>query len=156
MSRATIPIAASRPGTGRGYLANGVEPEDAFADREAVDSLRPGSLPSSPPALRRAGSGVPELLSATARELVELLEGDACLVSRAIGQVLIEVASYSRSGQAPDLDHGYLIDAYPLTEEVIVHSAPRLVSLHDRSPDAAEAALLRKLGFDALMMLPLR
>ncbi len=104
--------------------------------------------------LERA-TAVPALLRATCRELVELVDASACLLSRVIGELLIEVAEDTRAGGTLQLGHGYLIPDYPLTEEVIARGEARLVSLRDRGPDPSEAALLRELGFESLLMLPL-
>ena len=98
---------------------------------------------------------VPSLLAAAAEALTELVEGDACAISRVVGDVLVDVAQHSPSGQSLTLGQGYLISDYPLTREVVDSRKPRSVSVHDAAADAAEARLLRELGFDALLMAPL-
>jgi hypothetical protein len=45
-----------------------------------------------------------------------------------------------------------LISDYPLTQEVVVEREPRRVSLLEAEPEANEAALLQRLGFDSLLM----
>jgi|SRR5579859_3306070 len=98
---------------------------------------------------------VPALLHGTCRQLVELVEADGCVLSRVIGELLIEIAEYSPTGRALGLGHGYLIPDYPLTHAVIAERRPQTVSLEDPAADKNEAALLRELGFGSLLMLPI-
>jgi GAF domain-containing protein len=79
----------------------------------------------------------------------------ASLVSRVIGEMLIEVAECSTTGASLRSGHGYVIESYPVTREVITKREPRTVSLHDPAPDPAEAGLLRELGYESLLMYPL-
>ena len=102
-----------------------------------------------------ASADLAAVLRATCRELVELLGADGCVLSRVIGELLIEVAEHEPSGHQLSLGHGYLIPDFPLTQEVIELREPRTVSLADPNADPNEAKLLRELGFEALLMLPL-
>jgi GAF domain-containing protein len=97
---------------------------------------------------------VPSLLHATAQELVELLEAERCAISRAVGELLVEVTAYQPSGSSPQLDL-YLASDYPLTQEVLDSGEPRTVSIAAPDSDAAETELLVRLGFSDLLMLPL-
>jgi hypothetical protein len=102
-------------------------------------------------------SAVPQLLTATARELVASLEGSmACVISRVIGDLLIELTQFSRSGAQLEPGHTYLVSDFPLTLEVIETGTPRIVSVADPAADAEEVALLRRLGFESLLMLVLK
>jgi GAF domain-containing protein len=96
-----------------------------------------------------------DLLSATAAELVERLEADACAISRVIGDVLILVAESAPAGSTLQLGQGYLVPDYPRTQEVIATRAPYTLTLDDDVVDPAEAEVLRELGFTSLLMLPL-
>ena len=100
----------------------------------------------------RAETTVPGLLGLTARTFVELLDAPACTISRVIGDLLVDLMGYRQSGKPDRLGHGYLISDYPLTRTVIEEREPRTVSLEDPNADPAEAALLRELGFGALLM----
>jgi GAF domain-containing protein len=102
-----------------------------------------------------AGSDVAALLRTTCRELVGLLGAEGCLISRVIGELLIEVAAYAPGRKDLTLGHGYLIPDYPLTQKVLELREPRTVSLQDHAADPSEAALLRELGYESLLMLPL-
>lgn len=96
-----------------------------------------------------------DLLSATAGELVVRLEADGCSISRVIGDVLILVAESAPEGSTLQLGQGYLVPDYPLTQEVLATREPCTLTLADDDVDPAEAAVLRALGFQSLLMLPL-
>jgi GAF domain-containing protein len=97
---------------------------------------------------------VQTLLQTTAYELVELLVAQRCAISRAVGDLLVEVTAYQATGSTPQLDL-YLASDYPLTQEVLERGEPRLVSRDAEDADPTEADLLRRLGFSELLMLPL-
>lgn len=107
-------------------------------------------------AVERLGreSTISTLLHATARELTELLGAQRCTVSRAVGDLLVEVTEYRLSGATQQLDL-YLASDYPLTQEVLEQGEPRIVSQDAPDADPAEVELLRLLGFTELVMLPL-
>lgn len=102
-----------------------------------------------------AETSVSRLLHATCVEFVELLGASRCTVSRIIGDLLVELSDYFRSGEPRPLEL-FLVSDYPLTQEVIEAGEPRVVLRSDPNADAAEVALLERLGFDSLLMLPLR
>jgi GAF domain-containing protein len=89
------------------------------------------------------------------RELVELLDAPGCVLSRVIGDLLISVAEWAPGGEHIGLGHGYLISDYPLTREVIDRLETRSVTVDGADADPQEVALLRELGFESLLMLPL-
>jgi len=96
-----------------------------------------------------------DLLSATANELVERLDADGCAISRVIGDVLILVAESAPEGSTLQLGQGYLVPDYPRTQEVLATREPYTLTLADDVVDPAEAGVLRELGFESLLMLPL-
>jgi GAF domain-containing protein len=96
------------------------------------------------------------VLKQTCEQLTGALEADACTLSRVIGQLLIGLVEHSRDGRRVRLGRGYLVPDFPLTQEVIDRAEPRTVWLLDPNVDPSEAALLRELDFDALLMLPLQ
>jgi GAF domain-containing protein len=99
---------------------------------------------------------IPEILRALCRHLVDVLDVSASIVSRIVGEMLVELAAYSKADvNLKQLGHGYLIADYPLTHEVLEHGTPEAVSLDDPDVDPAEARLLRELGFERLLMLSL-
>ncbi len=96
-----------------------------------------------------------DLLSATAAELVERLDANACAISRVIGDVLILVAESAPAGSTLQLGQGYLVPDYPRTQDVLATRTPYTLTLDDDVVDPAEAGVLRELGFRSLLMLPL-
>jgi GAF domain-containing protein len=113
-----------------------------------------GDLERASATLREAGT-LPELLRAATVQFVEVADASACAISRVVGEVLIEVAEHSRDSRLLALGHGYLIPDYPLTKQALDQDTPRMASLLDDDADPSEAAILRELGFDSLLMLPL-
>jgi len=103
----------------------------------------------------REPSELPAQLRDTCRELVDLLAVPGCVLSRVIGELLIGVAEWAPGDQHLDLGHGYLLSDYPLTREVIDELEPRIVAVDEPDSDPSEVALLRELGYEALLMLPL-
>ena len=100
-------------------------------------------------------SAVPQLLSGTARRLVESLDGAAaCVVSRVIGDLLVDLTQHSPSGRI-ESGHEYLVSDFPLTQQVIETGEPQVVVVSDPAADAAEAELLRRIGYESLLMIPL-
>ena len=102
-----------------------------------------------------AETSVSRVLHVACGELVELLDASFASVSRVIGDLLVELSGYQRSGEHHPLEL-FLVTDYPLTQEVILDGVPRVVRRADPRADPAEAALLERLGFDSLLMLPLR
>jgi len=95
------------------------------------------------------------LLAAAARLLVDVLAAGACAISRAIGDLLVELVEYSPTGSVQS-GHGYLISDFPATREVLDLLRPMTVAVDDPDADEQEVALLRELGFNSLLMLPLK
>lgn len=102
-----------------------------------------------------AETSVSRVLHVACGELVQRFDASFASVSRVIGDLLVELSGYRRSGDAHPLEL-YLVTDYPLTQEVIDGGEPRIVRRADPGADPAEAALLERLGFDSLLMLPLR
>jgi GAF domain-containing protein len=96
-----------------------------------------------------------DLLVTAARELVEAVDGVACVISRMIGDVLVMIAEHAPVGRTLQLGQGCLVSDYPATQAVLERREPVALSLHDADVDPAEAALLSELGFSSLLMLPL-
>ena len=102
-----------------------------------------------------AEESVSRVLHVACGELVELFDARFASVSRVIGDLLVELSGFRRSGEPHPLEL-FLVTDYPLTQEVISAGVPRVVRRSDPGADPAEAALLARLGFDSLLMLPLR
>lgn len=98
---------------------------------------------------------VSRLLDVACAQLGELLQVPRVTLSRIIGDLLVEIGHHDRSEQTPVVEL-FLVTDFPLTQEVIASGEPRHVSRAEPGADPAEAALLERLGFDTLLMLPLR
>jgi hypothetical protein len=68
-----------------------------------------------PPDELAAERNVPALLDTTAELLVKRLGAAACTISRAIGDLLVDLVDHSPRGPG-QASHGYLISDFPLTE----------------------------------------
>jgi GAF domain-containing protein len=104
----------------------------------------------------RDATTVPQLLSALTQVLIDRFDGAGAVVSRVVGDLLVDIANRSRSGESMRLGHGYLLSDFPLTQEVLEQLESRTVSVVEDSADPAEVALLRQLGFESLLMAPLQ
>lgn len=102
-----------------------------------------------------AEQSVSRVLNVACGELVALLDARFASISRVIGDLLVELGGYHRDGGEQPLEL-FLVTDYPLTQEVIEDGEPRVVRRADPGADPAEAALLERLGYDSLLMLPLR
>jgi GAF domain-containing protein len=98
---------------------------------------------------------VSRLLNVACEELVNMLDVAGCSVSRTVGDLLVELSQCMRLADPLPLAL-YLVSDYPLTREVIEQGEPRVVRRSDPAADPAETELLERLGFDSLLMLPLR
>ena len=108
-------------------------------------------------AIERIGAetAVSQLLGVACRELAAQTDAERVSVSRMIGDLLVELAHHERAGRRLPLEL-YLVSDYPLTKEVLDRGEPRSAARADPGADAAETALLERLGYDALVMHPLR
>jgi GAF domain-containing protein len=108
-------------------------------------------------AIERIGAetAVSQLLGVACRELAAQSGAERVSISRVIGDLLVELAHHERAGRELPLEL-YLVSDYPLTKEVLDRGELRSAEQADPGADAAETALLQRLGYDALLMLPLR
>ena len=119
-----------------------------------MNNLRP-SWPERTGEALGSETTIAGLLGATCRAVVDVVDATASTVSRAIGDLLVGLAEYSRLGGPVQIGHGYLLDDYPLTRRVIETGEPQVVWLRAPDPDRQEAALLERLGFESLLMVAL-
>jgi hypothetical protein len=92
------------------------------------------------------------LLGTACRELVQVLDATAAAVSRVIGDLLVGLDEHTISGRPLAHGHEYLISDFPLTREVVESGHPRWVSVGEEGAEETEVELLRKLGFESLLM----
>jgi hypothetical protein len=101
-------------------------------------------------------SRLERLLMGLCEELVDELDGVGCIVSRVIGDVLVQIAEYAPDGRTFALGRGFLISEFPETQAVLQTGSPQAVSTADESADPGELGVLRELGLDSVLMLALR
>lgn len=104
-------------------------------------------------ALEQARS-VADLLRVLAQALTAALGAEACLVSRAFGDMLVDLVEHSPGHSIPG-GHGYLISDYPATQRVLERGRPESILVSDPDADAREVELLERLGFQSLLMIPI-
>jgi hypothetical protein len=95
------------------------------------------------------------VLTALCRQLVEELDASACVLSRVVGELIVQLTDHTVDNRKLIIGQGYLIPDYPLTARVLDDGKPVALSLADPDADLDEAALLAELGFEALLMLRL-
>jgi diguanylate cyclase (GGDEF)-like protein len=79
-----------------------------------------------------------------------------CLVSRLDGEYLVEVSAHALRDVPLGSELAYRVADFPLTREVLERGEPRALSFLDEGVDPAAAFVLRELGMNALLMLPIR
>jgi transcriptional regulator with GAF, ATPase, and Fis domain len=102
-----------------------------------------------------AATRLVDVLHERARQLVVRTAADACVISRVLGDVLIIVTRVTADAAPLELGQGFLVSDYPATEAVLRTGEPAVLTLGDDDVDAAEAQLLRDIGYATLLMLPL-
>ena len=103
----------------------------------------------------RAEQTVSRLLYAMCTELVELLGAPRAVVSKVIGDLMVELSEHDRADSRRPLEL-FLVSDYPLTQELIEAGDSRVVQRSGPDADAAETALLARLGYDSVLIAPLR
>jgi diguanylate cyclase (GGDEF)-like protein len=94
-------------------------------------------------------------LRSAARHLTAVVDGTACVVSRLTDGTLRDAAVFSPSPWSFDEGSAYLLDDYPVTVDALESGEPRAASLADASVDAGEAFVLRKIGMQSVLIVPL-
>jgi len=96
-----------------------------------------------------------ELTGRLCEALVADLEGCACIVSRVIGDAIVQISEYAVDGRSYQLGRGFLVSEFPATEVVLTTGEPCAVSVEDDEPDPAEVAVLHDLAVQSVLMLAL-
>jgi hypothetical protein len=89
------------------------------------------------------------------KALVFVVGATACQASRVLGEFVVDANEHAlREVQLGD-GVAYRISDFPLTAEVLRERQPRALSFADGTVEPSEAFVLRDLGMNALLMLPL-
>ena len=89
------------------------------------------------------------------KALVFVVGATACQASRVLGEYVVDGNEHALREVRLGDGTAYRLSDFPLTEEVLREREPRALSFADGTVDPAEAFVLRDLGMNALLMLPL-
>lgn len=97
-------------------------------------------------------SGVSDRLC---KALVFVVGATACQASRVLGEFVVDAHEHALREVHLGDGTAYRLTDFPLTAEVLREREPRALSFADAAIDPSEAFVLRDLGMNALLMLPL-
>ena len=115
-----------------------------------VETVKPDAIAAD---MRLVAQPFP--LLSLSQTLVAELDADAAVVSRVLGDVLIQLAEHVLDGSTMMLGQGYLASDFPLTVAVLAHRTPVRLWTREPAADPHEKRLLGQLGYEGLIMLPL-
>ena len=95
------------------------------------------------------------MLRVASRELTQMLNAEACLVSQLEDGLLREVADYARSDRHVARGLSYYLADYPATAAVLESRTPSSISADDAGADPAELFVLREMEMQAVLLVPL-
>jgi GAF domain-containing protein len=90
------------------------------------------------------------------KTLVFVVGATGCSASRVVGEYIVDATEHALREVSLGAEAAYRIADFPLTAEVLRNGEPRAVAFADGDVDPSEAFILRDLGMNALLMLPLR
>ena len=90
------------------------------------------------------------------KTLVFVVGVTACSASRVVGDLIVDATEHALRDISLGEQASYRIADFPLTAEVLRSGEPRAVAFADGDVDPSEAFILRDLGMNALLMLPVR
>jgi diguanylate cyclase (GGDEF)-like protein len=96
------------------------------------------------------------ICSRLCKTLVFVVGATACSASRVVGDYIVDATEHALREVSLGDEAAYRIADFPLTAEVLRSGQPRTVSFVEGDVDPSEAFILRDLGMNALVMLPVR
>jgi diguanylate cyclase (GGDEF)-like protein len=90
------------------------------------------------------------------KSLVFVVGATACSASRVVGDYIVDATEHALREVWLGDEAAYRISDFPLTAEALRTGEPQAVSFVDGDVDPSEAFILRELGMNALLMLPVR
>jgi diguanylate cyclase (GGDEF)-like protein len=144
----------------------------SFADIARPDPLSPaGEATDSRRRARGEGSALADVLSAAraidaettaegvcsrlCKWLVFVVGATACSASRIVGDLVVDSTEHSLREISLGDEASYRLSDFPVTAETLRTGEPRAVSFLDGDVDPSEAFILRELGMNAVLLLPL-
>jgi diguanylate cyclase (GGDEF)-like protein len=119
----------------------------------------PGSVLSDAMAAAKAIDAeetVDSVCNRLCKTLVFVVGATACSASRVVGDYIVDATEHALREVSLGDEAAYRISDFPLTAEVLRSGEPRAISFVDGDVDPSEAFILRELGMNALLMLPVR
>jgi diguanylate cyclase (GGDEF)-like protein len=174
------PTSLLRAGDQALYAAKSAGKDRVASFRELTRDVAPATVPAATGALegrrrgRSDGSGavLADAMAAAkaieAEETVEAIYGrlckalvfvvgaTACSASRVVGDYIVDATEHALREVSLGDEAAYRIADFPLTAEVLRNGEPRTVSFAEGDVDPSEAFILRDLGMNALLMLPVQ
>jgi diguanylate cyclase (GGDEF)-like protein len=98
---------------------------------------------------------VDAICSRLCKTLVFVVGATGCSASRVVGDFVVDATDHALREVSLGDEAAYRISDFPLTAEVLRSGEPRTVSFADGDVDPSEAFILRDLGMNALLMLPM-
>jgi diguanylate cyclase (GGDEF)-like protein len=96
------------------------------------------------------------ICSRLCKTLVFVVGATACSASRVVGNYIVDASDHALREVSLGDEAAYRIADFPLTAEVLRSGEPRTISFAEGDVDPSEAFILRDLGMNALLMLPLQ
>jgi diguanylate cyclase (GGDEF)-like protein len=134
----TAPAAAADEWRRRGGRGDGSVLADAIAAARAIE----------------VEDTVDGVLGRLCKSLVFVVGATACSASRVAGSYLVDATEHALREVWLGDEAAYRIADFPLTQDALRTGEPRAVSFLDGDVDPAEAFILRELGMNAMLMLP--
>jgi diguanylate cyclase (GGDEF)-like protein len=131
----------------------------AAADERRRGGRGDGSILSDTLAASKAIEGertADDVLSRLCKGLVFVVGATACQASRVVGNYLVDAEKHALREISLGDEAAYRIADFPLTAETLRLGEPRAISFLEGEVDPAEAFILRELGMNAMLMVPLR
>ena len=119
----------------------------------------PGSILSDALAAAKAIDAevtVDSVCNRLCKTLVFIVGATACSASRVVGEYIVDATEHALREVSLGAEAAYRISDFPLTADVLRTGEPRAISFVDADVDPSEAFILRELGMNALLMLPIR
>lgn len=89
------------------------------------------------------------------KSLVFVVGATGCSASRVVGDFIVDTSDHALREVSLGDEAAYRIADFPLTADVLRTREPRATSFADGDVDPSEAFILRELGMNALLMLPI-
>ncbi len=95
------------------------------------------------------------VLSRLCKWLVFVVGATACSASRVVGDLVVDSTEHALRQISLGDEASYRLSDFPVTAATLRSGEPRAVSFLDGDVDSAEAFILRELGMNAVLLLPL-